>query len=87
MDDKFEYKIINGVENEISYYHFKIDEDVFLCRVQQEMVTGDCEFDIATTAQDYADEDVFLDDDTMIYKDEFNVLYKKYKDLFEIDTF
>ena len=85
--DKYEYKTINDEKYEISYYHFKIGKDIFLCRVTQEIECGECYFDIATTAKEYESEDLYLDEDVMIYKSEFDALYEKYEHLFEIDTF
>ena len=85
---KYEYKIENNKEYEISYYYFKNNNEIFLCKEYQDVEDGsDIDLDIATTQEEYGLEELILDEDSIISKEEFDILYDKYKDLFEIDMF
>lgn len=88
MKNKYEYKIENGNEYEISYYYFKIEEDLFLCKLYQNTEDGsDMDLEIATTRDSYDIEELVIEEDTMVNKEEFKDLYNKLKSSFIINMF
>lgn len=86
--NKYSYELENNEDYEISYYYFEIEDDLFLCIVSQNIEDGsDMDVSVASTREEYELDELLLDEDTMITKKEFEKLYKKLKNKFEIDMF
>lgn len=84
----FENELENNNEYEVSHYYFQKNKDLFLCKLWQNInVEDDRDVDIASTTDDYELEDLQLDEDSIISKKEFEILYKKLKNQFKIDMF
>lgn len=86
--NKYSYELENNEDYEISYYYFEIEDDLFLCIVSQNIEDGsDMDLSVASTRDEYELDELLLDEDTMITKKEFEKLYEKLKNKFEIDMF
>lgn len=86
--DKYSYELENNENYEISYYYFEIEDDLFICRISQNIEDGsDTDLSIACTRDEYELDELLIDEDTMITKKEFENLYRKFKNKFEIDMF
>lgn len=82
----YEYVKENSNEYEITFYCYKDKSDIFLFKFWQNTVDGeDTDIEIACTKEECNEDDIQIDEDTMITKEKFENLYKKYKNKFQLD--